>query len=110
MHADALIALGAAGADRDRARATAALHEAHAIGVATGAYRLVEQATAVLVQHGLEAPPAPSRRRSRLTTVERRILELAELGADVQEIGQQLFLAPGTVRHHLDQARSRATS
>jgi len=42
-----------------------------------------------------------------LTTREHQILQLVALGYSQREIGEQLFIAPATVRNHLAHARAK---
>jgi DNA-binding NarL/FixJ family response regulator len=108
LYADALLAL-AATLPPDAPEAVEALHEAHRIGVATGAGRIVRSVEEALERHDLPAPQQLTRAEARLTSTERRILELIDAGATVHEVGQALFLTPSTVQRHLESARRRST-
>lgn len=105
LHAEALVALGTAIEPADEA--AAALHAGHHIAGATGAHRVVRLACAALSARGLPPPPQHTTFTTRLTSTERRVLELVEAGASVHEVGQRLFLTPNTVQRHLDSARGR---
>jgi DNA-binding NarL/FixJ family response regulator len=109
LHADALVALAAAVAP-DAAEAVEALHEAHRIGVATGAARIVRTVDELIRQHHLPPARQAVRAEARLTSTERRILELIEAGATVHEVGQALFMTPSTVERHLEGARRRRSA
>jgi DNA-binding SARP family transcriptional activator/tetratricopeptide (TPR) repeat protein/DNA-binding CsgD family transcriptional regulator len=77
----------------------AAIDTAHAVG----AVRLRERARAAL---GARGCPDEGHREMvrRMSTTERRILELAAGGLDIREVAQQLFLTPGTVQTVLESA------
>jgi DNA-binding SARP family transcriptional activator/tetratricopeptide (TPR) repeat protein len=77
----------------------AAIDTAHAVG----AVRLRERARAAL---GARGCPDDGHRDTvrRMSTTERRILELAATGLGIREIAQQLFLTPGTVQAVLERA------
>jgi DNA-binding CsgD family transcriptional regulator len=102
--ADALLALAAA-LPPGAPEGIEALHRAHRIGASNGAGRIVRAVEAVVARHQLPPPRSAARSGSRLTSTERRILELVEGGASVHEVGQALFLTPGTVERHLAAAR-----
>jgi DNA-binding NarL/FixJ family response regulator len=104
LHADALVALAAA-LPPGAAEAVECLHEAHRIGRATGAARIVRAVGDVLRRHSLPPPEQAFRAEARLTSTERRILALIDEGATVHEVGQALFLTPSTVERHLASAR-----
>jgi DNA-binding NarL/FixJ family response regulator len=112
VHAEALTALGTALAARGNASQWAidSLHDAHAIAMQSGALRVAEQARAVLAAHRLPQPKSVDHHNGRLTSIQQRILQLADAGADVREIGNLLFLTPSTVEHHLDEARRRSAA
>jgi DNA-binding CsgD family transcriptional regulator len=102
--ADALLALAAA-LPAGAPEGVDALHRAHRIGTATGAGRIVRLVEEAVARDQLPRPRSGARSESRLTSTERRILELVEGGASVHEVGQALFLTPATVERHLAAAR-----
>lgn len=66
---------------------------------------------------GSEAAPAyqaaleePGAEALRLSTREREVLTLLALGCDGEEIAQQLFIAPATVRTHIQNARQKLSA
>lgn len=108
LYADALVAL--ATAVPTKAESVEPLREAHRVGVATGAGRVVADAVRVSQQLGLPLAVSDQPVRRSLTVTERRILAMTDSGTDVNEIGQQLFLTPAAVERHLAAARSRDTA
>jgi DNA-binding SARP family transcriptional activator/DNA-binding NarL/FixJ family response regulator len=78
--------------------AVALLHSALAAARACGAQRVGRHAVAVLAQRGQRLEDTAMDAPVRLTSRQRRILDLAATGLDVNEVAQRLFLTPGTVR------------
>jgi len=77
------------------------LQSALAAARACGARSVARDAVEALAQRGHrleDSADAPTR----LTTRQRRVLDLASTGMDVNEVAQRLFLTPGTVRAVLD--------
>jgi DNA-binding NarL/FixJ family response regulator len=104
LHADALVALAASMSPR-APETIAALHNAHRIGTATGAARIVRAVGDVVRRNSLPPPEEGIRAEAGLTSIERRIRSLIDAGATVHEVGQALFLTPSTVERHLASAR-----
>ncbi|WP_432843914.1 ATP-binding protein [Dactylosporangium sp. CA-092794] len=98
-HTRALFALGRVVDDpADR------LREALKLAEECGALGLRAQIAAALIALGEDVPAEPP---VQLTTGERRMLALAEGGADEREIAQALFLTPHTVRDALAAIRRK---
>ncbi|GAA2382648.1 BTAD domain-containing putative transcriptional regulator [Dactylosporangium salmoneum] len=83
------------------------LREALKLAEECGALGLRADVAAALSARGEDVPAEPP---VQLTTGERRMLNLAEGGADEREIAQQLFLTPGTVRDTLAAIRRKQTT
>ncbi|MEV6930586.1 BTAD domain-containing putative transcriptional regulator [Dactylosporangium sp. NPDC051485] len=83
------------------------LREALELAEECGALGLRADVAAALSTRGEDVPAEPP---VQLTTGERRMLALAEGGADEREIAQQLFLTPGTVRDTLAAIRRKRTT
>ncbi len=74
--------------------------------VADLALHLLEEGTQQLTdreaaQAGAQSPERPSQPTSPLTAREQEVLRLVAQGRSTKAIGQQLFLSPSTVNHHL---------
>ena len=78
---------------------TAALDTARACG----ARALVRDTVSALAQRG-EICSEEDDERTRVTSRQRRVIDLAATGLDVHEVAQRLFLTPGTVRAVLESA------
>jgi ATP/maltotriose-dependent transcriptional regulator MalT len=88
----------------DDTEAVALLQAALTAARACDARPVVRDAVVALAQRGHhleDSAGAPTR----LTARQRRLLDLAVAGLDVNQIAQRLFLTPGTVRAVLDSAR-----
>jgi len=68
---------------------------------ACGARTVVRDAVTALAQRG-HAPVDPGAAPVGLTGRQRRVIDLAAAGLDVNEVAQRLFLTPGTVRAVLE--------
>ncbi|MEZ0447378.1 BTAD domain-containing putative transcriptional regulator [Cellulomonas sp. ICMP 17802] len=90
-----------------RAEAVDLLRAAHATALACGARTVVRDAASALARWGERVPDADGV-RTRITSRQRRVLELATTGLDVNEVAQRLFLTPGTVRAVLETAQRSA--
>ncbi|WP_432992641.1 BTAD domain-containing putative transcriptional regulator [Dactylosporangium sp. CA-233914] len=100
-HARALLALGrVTGEDADL------LHEALKRAEECGALGLRAEVAAELTARGEHVPAEPP---VQLTTGERRVLALADGGADEREIAQALFVTPHAIRATLAAARRKLT-
>lgn len=82
--------------------AVALLRAALAAARACGAQSVGRDAVAVLAQRGQRLEDAAMDVPTRLTNRQRRILDLAASGLDVNEVAQRLFLTTGTVRTVLE--------
>jgi DNA-binding SARP family transcriptional activator len=69
-----------------------------------GARSLAREASEELARRGHRPDDSAVDTEARLSSRQRRVLELAADGLDVNEIAQRLFLTPGTVRAVLDSA------
>jgi DNA-binding SARP family transcriptional activator len=70
---------------------------------ACGARALVRDTVSALAQRG-ESCSEEDDERTRVTSRQRRVIDLAATGLDVHEVAQRLFLTPGTVRAVLESA------
>jgi DNA-binding SARP family transcriptional activator/DNA-binding CsgD family transcriptional regulator/tetratricopeptide (TPR) repeat protein len=84
--------------------AVALLRSALTAARACGAQGVGRDAVAVLAQRGQRLEATAMDAPARLTSRQRRILDLAATGLDVNEVAQRLFLTPGTVRAVLQSA------
>lgn len=89
------------------AEAVDLLRAAHATARACGARTVARDAAAALAQRG-ESVTDVDGVPTRITSRQRRVMELASTGLDVNEVAQRLFLTPGTVRAVLESAQGSA--
>ena len=101
--ARARIALGRS-AGVDDTEAAALLRSALVSARGCGARTVARDAVEALVLRGHRPDDIAHDAQPRLSTRERRVLDLAASGLDVNEIAQRLFLTPGTVRALLESA------
>jgi ATP/maltotriose-dependent transcriptional regulator MalT len=108
-HGKALAALGAARSGSHPGEARVLLRRALDIADDCGGRRLRKIVAAQLAAIGEVVPGEPHDGAAALTTTERRIVTLADEGADPREIAQALFVTPGSVERHLAEARRKLT-
>lgn len=90
-----------------RAESVDLLRAAYTTALACGAGTVVREAASALAQWGeivADANGAPTR----ITSRQRRVMELAATGLDVNGVAQRLFLTPGTVRAVLETTQASA--
>ena len=100
--ARAQLALGRS-AGTARAEAVDLLRSAHVTARACGARLVARDAASALARRGESAADVDGV-PARITSRQRRVIELAATGLDVNEVAQRLFLTPGTVRAALESA------
>jgi DNA-binding SARP family transcriptional activator/tetratricopeptide (TPR) repeat protein len=101
--ARAQIALGRSDEVADE-EAVPLLRDALAAARACGARSPARRAAEELARRGHRAEESQVDTQARLSSRQRRVLELAAEGLDVNQVAQQLFLTPGTVRAVLESA------
>ena len=84
------------------AEAVPLLRSALTAARACGARSVARDAVEALAQRGHRPDDAAADAPTRLSTRQRRVLDLAAAGLDVNEVAQRLFLTPGTVRAVLE--------
>ena len=78
------------------------LQAALAAAGACGARAVARAAAEELTRRGARPDDSAFTPGTRLTSRQRRVLDLANEGLDVNEVAQRLFLTPGTVRAVLE--------
>jgi hypothetical protein len=90
----------------DRAEAVPLLRAAAAAARVCGSATVLDQALAALADRGEQLPnPGDG---IRMTSRERRVLDLTAAGLDVHQVAQRLFLTPGAVHEVLVSATAKA--